>query len=126
MILPEYPEKGKPVTAEWGKRVIDCLRALRVTACAPLTASTGPGGTTMAIRPMREGGAAGGFGGVAYSPSGVKTDGLNTYSDRAWVRYSATDDEFTEQIGPPPAPWGADEVWFEKSHTYGDIVVTRF
>jgi hypothetical protein len=66
------------------------------------------------------------FTGVAYSPSGVKTAGLNTYADRAWVRYSATDDAFTEQIGPPASPWGADEVWYEKAHTYGDIVVTRF
>jgi len=80
------------------------------------------------IRGARGGARAGGggFTGTAYSPAGVKTTALTSDSGKGWIRYSLTDDAFTEQTGPPPSPWGADEVWYEKAHTYGDIVVTRF
>jgi hypothetical protein len=36
MNIPGYPESGKPVEALWGRQVVDCLRALRVSVRWPL------------------------------------------------------------------------------------------
>ena len=65
------------------------------------------------------------FSGVAYGPSGYKTEGLNSDGYKPWVKFSADGATFSEELGPPPVPWGTSEVWFEKAATYGNIVVSR-
>jgi hypothetical protein len=59
------------------------------------------------------------FTGTAYV-SGIKITGLASDVTKKWVSCKA-DGTATEQAGPAPDPFPADEEWFEKSHIYGDL-----
>jgi hypothetical protein len=65
------------------------------------------------------------FSGIGYAPNGDKTEDLNTNKEFPWVKFDISTNTFTEEIGPAPRPWGANEYWYLKKNTYGDIVVTR-
>lgn len=45
MNIPSYPQSGFPVGADWGRAVVDCLRALRIRSGRGIRASDGPDGT---------------------------------------------------------------------------------
>ena len=64
------------------------------------------------------------FSGTAYAPNGTPTTGLTSDSSKAWVKYVRNTMAFSEQTGPPSDPWPANEVWFEKANTSGNIVIT--
>ena len=63
------------------------------------------------------------FSGTAYV-GGAKTAGLND-SSKGWVKCTASGSA-TEEYGPAPDPFPADEEWYEKAETYGDIHCDRF
>lgn len=60
------------------------------------------------------------FSGTAYV-CGYKTTGLNTYPARPWIRCIKNLHSAVEHAGPPPLPMPANEEWYEKANTYGDI-----
>lgn len=60
------------------------------------------------------------FPGIAYTPAGVLTSGLND-SSKPWVKYDLSTGAITEEIGPPSEPWGANEIWRKKSDFSGAI-----
>ena len=64
------------------------------------------------------------FSGTAYI-AGVKTTGLNTYSEKPWVKCDITTCVASEEDGPPSNPFPPNEEWFEKDYTSGDIHVDR-
>lgn len=65
------------------------------------------------------------FSGTVYL-NGVKHTGLNSDYTMDWVKVTVSDGTVVEAAGPPPDPFPADEEWYEKANTYGDIHVTRF
>ena len=65
------------------------------------------------------------FSGKAYAANGTPTTGLAATGNKPWVKYVINTATFSEETGPPSDPWPANEVWWEKANTYGDIVVTR-
>ena len=65
------------------------------------------------------------FTGVAYVGGTIIT-GLDSNSDYPWVKIDVEAITATEMAGPAPAPFPANEEWYEKSKTAGDIHVTRF
>lgn len=125
MRLPSYPVKGEPVTARWGRDVVDFLRSLVPTGCGLLLVKRGPGGTTYSVGRRLSGAGAGvAFSGYAFSPRGAKVS-VDEEPTKPWVRYRSIGDAFSEELGPPPNPWPGGEVWYEKAETAGNIVVTR-
>jgi len=64
------------------------------------------------------------FSGTAYV-SGRRTTGLNSDSDKPWVKVDVSLGTAVEADGPPSNPFPANEEWYEKANTYGDIHVTR-
>lgn len=68
--------------------------------------------------------AAGAFSGKAYAVNGAPTTGLASDASKPWVKYVRNTMVFSEQTGPPSNPWPANEIWYEKANTYGNIVVT--
>jgi hypothetical protein len=64
------------------------------------------------------------FSGTAYV-AGHKITGLTSDSAKLWVKVDVEAGTATEQAGPPSDPFPANEEWFEKSKTAGDIHVTR-
>ena len=64
------------------------------------------------------------FTGVAYV-SGVITTGLKADSTKPWVSCNLSTGEADEREGPPSNPFPANEEWYEKANTYGDIHVVR-
>ena len=65
------------------------------------------------------------FSGNGYAADGVLTTGLNSDMGKPWVKYVVDTGVFSEEAGPAPSPWPANEIWYEKANTYGNIVVTR-
>lgn len=45
MIIPQYPQEGFPVSAMWGRQVVDCIRALRLIAGRNMRKEETPDGT---------------------------------------------------------------------------------
>jgi len=64
------------------------------------------------------------FSGTAYV-IGMKTEGLTTYPDCLWVKCDVSNGVCTEVLGPPADPFPANEEWYEKAKTYGDIHLPR-
>lgn len=67
------------------------------------------------------GGGGRGFNGDAYDRAGNKTTGLNSDSDKSWVKYLHNTGVFTQEIGPPSSPWGNAEVWRKKTDIHGSL-----
>lgn len=63
------------------------------------------------------------FTGIAYAVNGTKTTGLASDGSKPWVKYDRSTQTFSQETGPAPQPWGMNEVWFEKAHTPGNIVM---
>ena len=57
---------------------------------------------------------------------GVLFTDLNTSAAKPWVKVKVSVPSASEESGPAPSPLPADEEWYEKSKTAGDIHVTRF
>ncbi len=64
------------------------------------------------------------FSGTAYV-AGVKTTGLTADATKPWVKCDLAAATASEQAGPPSNPFPANEEWFLKSETAGDIHVSR-
>ncbi len=72
--------------------------------------------------PYRPGGASV-FTGRAYAPDGKETTGLTSDTNKPYVKFNFATSEFTEENGPPPYPWGQNEVWRRKAGVAGDIYI---
>jgi len=59
------------------------------------------------------------FSGTAYV-NGAPTTGLNSDGTKLWVKCTHAG-AASEQTGPAPNPFPANEEWYEKANTYGDI-----
>jgi len=62
------------------------------------------------------------FSGTAYV-NGHKVTGLDSDPEKPWVKVSLADNTACEEDGPPPDPFPANEEWYLKNETYGDIHV---
>ena len=61
------------------------------------------------------------FSGKAYYEHDEATTGLNTHSDKPWVKLVKSTHTFSEETDAPTEPWPSDEHWWEKTKTFGDI-----
>ena len=64
--------------------------------------------------------ASGTFNGQAYKPSGDLVEYM-TNTNKPWVMYDIAIDSITEQIGPPPQPFPANQKWRKKADFTGAI-----
>jgi len=64
------------------------------------------------------------FSGTAYI-AGNKTTGLKSDNTKPWVRCFLDSATAEEHAGPAPDPFPANEEWYEKSQTAGDIHIPR-
>ena len=67
------------------------------------------------------------FNGTCYAPNGTPQTGLASDGTKPWLKFdaSASSTPFSEETGPAPAPWPANEIWHQKAHVYGSWYVTR-
>lgn len=63
------------------------------------------------------------FTGRAYAPDGKETTGLTSDANKPYVKFNFETAVFTEENGPPPYPWGQNEVWRRKAGVAGDIYI---
>jgi hypothetical protein len=119
MIYPEYPQEGHPLSALWGRRVVDCLKALHLIPGDGIgVEDLGTNGTLVKqVRRKVTGGAGMPFSGTAYV-AGRKTTGLGA---KAWVRVHLDSATAEDHDGPAPDPFPAEEEWYEVAQTSGDI-----
>ena len=64
------------------------------------------------------------FSGTAYV-AGEKTEDLNSDSTKPWVKCDLGAGTASEQTGPPSNPLPANQEWYEKANTCGDIHESR-
>lgn len=61
-----------------------------------------------------------GFNGICYDRAGNKTV-LGNNPSKLWIRYNQSSGVFSEEVGPPSEPWGADELWRKKEDIQGSL-----
>ena len=86
----------------------------RITFGPGIVGSSGPYGINIAL--------GAGFTGTAYAPNGVVSTGLDSDTSKRYVKYRKDTDAFSQETSMP-SPWGTNEIYWDKLHTYGDIVV---
>jgi hypothetical protein len=125
MRLPSYPVEGQPITAEWGRRLVDYLRSERLQPGRGYFRQGGAGGRTMKILP-RSKAIGGAFSGNVWVNKRRYT-GYNSKPVCPWVKieFTSVGPNITEEIGPPPTNIPDDQIWYEKKFTYGDIRCDR-
>jgi hypothetical protein len=119
------PEKVDGYRSETLNALIDCIIALWPVSSSTLLTNVTSRGTSYEVkRPGAAGGGSMPFSGTAYI-AGYATTGLNSYTDKPWVRCFIDTATAEEHAGPPPNPFPANEEWYEKSKTSGDIHIVR-
>ena len=119
--LPTPPSPGKDIPRAW---MLDFYNAVQAFMRNPVT---GDGktiiasGRTLSVIRQPPRGAGVSFSGTAYSTAGHPITGLNSDGTKPWIRYNKSERVFTQQTGPPSAPWPDNEHWWEKAYTVGDI-----
>lgn len=69
--------------------------------------------------------ATGGFNGTVNFYGAAIVSGLNSDAAKPWVKIDALNRTASEESGPPPSPWGRNEVWREKAAVFGTIYIDR-
>ena len=115
------PQPGTSARS-YAARIRESLRSIFTIVGDGKNIAVSPSATGIKIRLI---GGSVAFSGRAFV-SGVLFADLNTDSAKPWVKIKASVPAASEEAGPAPSPFPADEEWYEKSKTAGDIHVPRF
>ena len=124
MRLPDYPVKGKAMTAQWGRTLVEFLRSLVPSGGPGIRVQTTANGTTISATP--DGGAGvEPFNGQVILNGDWMGDDFNDDPEMPWLKIDWSNNWVTEVPKMGATPWGPTLEYTPKSQWHGPCIRSR-